>query len=117
VAKRVDAEVLATDRGTVALASLTRIERMLCTALIARQFTYRRNIDTEVERYGLEGAVRLSASRAIGVYLLAVGLVATAAAISGHAAVAVLGFVLVWALLVLLVARAASANRSRKLQQ
>lgn len=97
---------------TEAIGSLTIAERFLCRRLIARQLTYGRNAERDIRKYGLEGTVKLSSARAIGLYMLVISIVAVGLALTGQSAVAVAAFALLWLVLLALLGRAFSAARS-----
>jgi uncharacterized protein (DUF983 family) len=105
---------LASEDGKAALRSLTVLERIACKRSIERQFAYWVKIPKIVDDGGLEAAVRICSARAMYVYVLLVGIIATTFAIAGMAVVAVPVWGLVFLLLALGIARALSAVPSRR---
>lgn len=111
---RSTAAYLTSPEGQAALRSLTAIERMMCTRLIARQLVLRPHIQTEIARYGIEGAVRYCSGRAMGIYVVPLGVIGVAFAFAGLGQVAVPAFILIFVVFVLTLARFRSAASSAK---
>jgi hypothetical protein len=56
--------------GQAALQSLTPLERVLCTGLIARQWARSPRLPRELNRYGVKGTVQLYSATAMRLYLV-----------------------------------------------
>lgn len=95
-----------------ALGSLTRAERVLNRRLIYRQLDYGVKTDREIEKYGIEAAVKLYSARAMYVYEIVGVIVGVAAAVAGQGVVAVCIFLLLLLLTALILTRLASGARS-----
>jgi hypothetical protein len=93
-----------------ALSSLTRAERVLNRRLIYRQLDYGGKTDREIDKYGIEAAVKLYSARAMYVYLGVI--VAVAAAVAGQGVVSVCIFLVLLLLAALILIRLASGARS-----
>jgi hypothetical protein len=109
---RLGADRLSGKDGEKALRSLTSIERHLCGRLVARQFTHRPTIERDIQKYGLEGMVKLCSAQAVAVYMAVIAVPAVSFAVAGEGVVAVPVFVCLWLLFVLVLGRCFSAARS-----
>jgi hypothetical protein len=94
------------------LSHLTWVERIFCAGLIYRQWTHNPRRDREMQRYGSQGYVELCSARALGVFVVAVGTIGVALAITGEKAIAVGFFVLAWLTVAAVVWRCSSAGRA-----
>ena len=94
---------------------LTAIERVLCGALIRRQWTHDPRRTRELQQYGPVGFVQLCAARAWGAYMVGCGVVAVPLAIAGVSTVpgALYGLLLVAA--ACSIGRSISAGRAGRL--
>lgn len=95
-----------------ALSSLTRAERVLNRRLIYRQLDYGGKTDREIDKYGIEAAVKLYSARAMYVYEFLGVIVAVAAAVAGQGVVSVCIFLVLLLLAALILIRLASGARS-----
>ena len=105
-------DCLASPGGRAALQRLTAVERVMCGRLIARQFVFSPKLPKEIGRYGLEGTVKLCSWRAIAIYMVPLGVIVVAFAVSGLGLVALPAYLLVLLVLALSLARFRSAARS-----
>jgi uncharacterized protein (DUF983 family) len=87
-------------------------ERRLIGSLVVRQLTLRRSAAGELESYGLEGTVKLAASRSIFSFGFIIGVIGTAMAMADRVRVAEV----MWGVFLVIVActlvRAATAIRA-----
>jgi hypothetical protein len=102
---------LSTSDGDKAFRSLTRVEQFLFRRLITRQLVYGRNTERDIQKYGLEATIRLCSARAMGLYMVAIGVIGVVLAIAGRSAVAIPVFVFLWLLLIVFLSRCYSASR------
>jgi hypothetical protein len=93
-------DYLSGDDGQAAVRSLTAIERITCTWLIARQFARWPAMPVALAKYGPQGTVRLAAARAMFAYVSLGVVIPTAFSVAGIATVAVPAWVLIFLLLV-----------------
>jgi hypothetical protein len=103
-----------------ALRAVSVFERALCGWCVRRQLTVRLRAPQEVERYGLEGAVKLAVGRCFLLYGLILGIASTvlaAAGSGGDSLVVHLALLVVLAWAGFRVASAGRAGRKRRAVQ
>lgn len=98
--------------GSHPLGSLTQAEQAICGRLILRQLDRAPRIEQELKKYGPEGAVRLCSARALGVYEIALVVVALTLIASGAGLAGWLFVILFWLVAVLGITRLISAAKA-----
>jgi hypothetical protein len=93
-----------------ALESLPAVERFFCGALIQRQLDRSPRIETEIAKYGPDGAVKISSARTIGLYMSVVVFIAVGLAAAGANRAGLVALILAFFLSILVVSRVVSAG-------
>jgi hypothetical protein len=92
-----------------ALASLPRIERVVCGPLIRRQLERNPRADREFAKYGPDGEVRLCSARAMQAYMYPVVFIAVGLSLAGANLAAGVAMVLFFVIFIVGISRVASA--------
>jgi hypothetical protein len=93
-----------------ALASLPRIERVICGPLIRRQLARNPRAEREIAKYGPAGEVRLCSARALGICMYPVIFMVIGLSLAGANVAAGVAMVLVVVLSIFAISRVFSAS-------